>query len=158
MKRHQGLVPISHEHRQILFIAQVLKRGIPRFRDTPATTGAKLAYAREQRDALLLPHQHREEALLFPRARAAGLTEIVETLLAEHRAMTAQLTALDDLYSDGPETEVHLDTLGHLIEAHVRAEERGLFPRLQAILSEGALVELGASWNDTGGLSCSTKV
>lgn len=73
MKRHLGLVPISHEHRQILFVAQVLKHGVPRFREAPATTSAKLVYAREQRDVLLLPHQQREEALLFPCALAAGL-------------------------------------------------------------------------------------
>lgn len=158
MKRHPGLVPISHEHRQILFVAQVLKRGIPRFREAPATTSAKLTYAREQRDVLLLPHQQREEALLFPCAHAAGLTEVVETLLAEHRAITVRFAALDGLDPDGTETEAQLDALGHLLEAHVRAEERGLFPRLQAMLSDETLVDLGASWSETGGLSCSTEV
>lgn len=158
MKRHLGLVPISHEHRQILFVAQVLKHGVPRFREAPATTSAKLVYAREQRDVLLLPHQQREEALLFPCALAAGLTEVAETLLAEHRAITARLAALDGLDPDGAETAAQLDALGYVLEAHVRAEERGLFPQLQAILPDETLVDLGASWSETGGLSCSTEV
>lgn len=154
MKRHPGLVPLSHEHRQILFVAQVLKRGIPRFRDAPATVSAKWLYAREQRDRLLVPHQRREEQRLFPPARAAGLAELVEALVVQHEAIGVQLAALEGLEAEGPEAEARLDALGHLLEAHVRTEERELFPRLQALLPDAALLAIGADWSEASGLSC----
>lgn len=154
MKRHPGLVPISHEHRQLLFAAQILKRGIPRFRDAPATAAAKLAFARRCAAELLLPHQQREEALLFPVAADAGLGEAVAALIAEHRAIDAALAGLDGLEAAAPELEAQLDALGQLLERHVRAEERGLFPQLQATLSAEALRALGERWHAAAGPSC----
>lgn len=154
MKRHPGLVPISHEHRQLLFAAQILKRGAPRFRDAPATAAAKLAFARRCAAELLVPHQQREEALLFPVAADAGLGEMVGALLVDHQAIDAALAHLAGVETEAPELEAQLDSLGQLLEAHVRAEERGLFPQLQATLSDEALRAIGERWRAAAGPSC----
>lgn len=154
MKRHPGLVPISHEHRQLLFAAQILKRGVPRFRDAPATAPAKLVFARRCAAELLLPHQGREEALLFPAAAEAGLGEMVAALLAEHHAIDAAFVRLTDLEAEATELEEQLDAIGRLLERHVRAEERELFPQLQTTLSAEALLAIGERWRAAAGPNC----
>lgn len=148
MKRHPGLVPLSHEHRQVLFIAQVIRRGAVRYRGAPNTTAEKMTYARQSLTALALPHMQREEDILFPAVR--GRDDVVDALIAvlipEHRRITADIATLHDDGVDAATLEERLNALGILIETHVRREERALFQRLQGVLTDEALRELGEQW------------
>jgi hemerythrin-like domain-containing protein len=149
MKRHPGLVPISHEHRQILFAAQIVRPGVPRYRDAPATLPDKQAYLRAFAGEILLPHTRREEALLFP--RISGLNEDIDALLAElgqeHRRLEELLHTVE-VAGDPAEP---LAAIGLLLESHVRREERRLFQAIQQLLSDEALQRIGAEWQDAGG-------
>lgn len=148
MKRHPGLVPLSHEHRQVLFIAQVIRRGAARYRGAPATTAEKLTYACQSLTVLALPHMQREEDILFPAVRGKddGVDALIAALITEHRRLAADIAALHDDGVDAATLDERLDALGRLLEAHVRREERALFQRLQAVLTDEALQELGEQW------------
>lgn len=69
---------------------------------------------------LLPPHQQREEALLFPVAADAGMGEAVAALHVEHHAIGAALARLAEFDAEAPELEAPLDSLGQLLDVHVR--------------------------------------
>lgn len=148
MKRHPGLVPLSHEHRQILFIAQVIRRGVARYHGAPATTAGKLEYARQALTAVVLPHLQREEAILFPaiKRRDDEVDALIMVLISEHRTLAVKVAELDEDEVDAAMLEERLDALGTLLETHVRHEERRLFQRLQAVLADDTLQEIGEQW------------
>ncbi len=148
MKRHPGLVPISHEHRQILFIAQVLRRGAVRYRGAPATTAEKLKYARQSLTAVALPHMQREEEILFPAVGGSDdeVDALIVALIAERRTLAETIANLNDDGIDAVTLEERLDSLGALLETHVRCEERILFQRLQVVLTDEELQASGDRW------------
>lgn len=121
MKRHPGLQQLSREHHHSLVLARRARRW--------ATQEAQArehgwdlireAYRRE-----LLPHFTEEETRLLPLLGADS--ELVTRTLDEH----AQLRRLA---LDGS-TGLELHELGSLLEAHIRFEERVLFPSLERLL------------------------
>ncbi len=143
MKRHPSLIPLSHDHRRILFFAQVIKRGVSRFKDAPATATQKLVYARQFYNDLVHVHLEREETVLFPSIQSIDpvIDILIVDLIAEHAAMRQQWHVLAAL-NDKREIESALDALGHVVEAHVRTEERQLFQRVQAVVPEATLQAL----------------
>jgi hemerythrin-like domain-containing protein len=149
MKRHPGLVPISHEHRQILFAAQIVRPGVPRYRDAPATLPDKQAYLRAFAAEILLPHTRREEELLFP--RISGLNAGIDSLLAELGREHRRLDELLHTFEAADDPTDRLAVIGLLLESHVRREERQLFQAIQQLLSDEALHRIGAEWQDASG-------
>ena len=92
----------------------------------------------------LRSHFEVEEAHLFPAvvAHLPGETNLVAQLLDEHDVMR---TRIRDLERD-PMTglDVRLPSLGRLLEAHVRREERVLFETMQREMEPADLETLGA--------------
>ncbi|MCW5943434.1 MAG: hemerythrin domain-containing protein [Fimbriimonadaceae bacterium] len=119
MKRHPALQPFSRDHNVGLVFARRIERG-----DAVAEEFAKL-WA-EELDA----HFRDEEALLGP---LVG-DDTRNRLVAEHRAIRelAESVATADL-----------GRLGRLLDAHIRWEERELFPAIEASASEAELAALG---------------
>lgn len=144
MKRHTALIPLSHDHRRILFFAQAIKRGISPFRDAPATTNDKLVYAQQFVNDLLQMHFECEETVLFRTIQSIDprIDALIVDLIAEHAAIRQQCHALAALTNEHT-IESALHALGHAVEAHVRTEERQLFERVQAVVPEGVLQTLG---------------
>ncbi|MCG8350175.1 MAG: hemerythrin domain-containing protein [Chloroflexales bacterium] len=140
MKRHPVLIPLSHEHRQALFAAQIIKYGISRYKGAPTTTQEKLAYIQSFHQEQLGTHFQFEEEVLFPLVR--GRDDIIDRLLTElaeeHALIIAHMNTLDQ----GDDCEQKLDRLGHALEAHIRKEERQFFERLQAVLGDEGLMKL----------------
>ncbi|MEM9934825.1 MAG: hemerythrin domain-containing protein [Bacteroidota bacterium] len=140
LKRHAALVPFSHEHRHILFLAQLLKKGSPKFQGYPTDLEGKVKYARSFFTQQLRPHIIKEEQVLFPRVTPLSpqIQELVQELKEEHLQMVslfeAWMTALPDLDD--------LNQAGFLIERHVRKEERVLFSLIQQFSDEELLKEI----------------
>ena len=142
MKRHQALIPLSHDHHGALLVALRLKKGGPAsWRDPwPEDFSA-------QRDALFLfvttdlyPHFALEEELLFPACseHPGELSILAAELAREHQAMRSQL---DDIQStDNVLLPEKLRAFGQALEAHVRKEERSFFPLLEEHLAAQAIV------------------
>ena len=135
MKRSPELTPLSHDHHQALFVALQLKRA-----QDPAPGQAYLAFLYRDGDR----HFEIEESILLPgwlAADPAADREAADRVLAEHRELRAGAARL----RSGRASVEELHALGELLEAHVRFEERELFPMIEVGLDEAALAELGAA-------------
>ena len=119
MKRSEALAPLSRDHHVALEVALRLRRGEPG--------------AAERFRAFLDADGRRHFAL-------------EEQLLLEHLTDVERSRMLDDhlmLASARPQDEVGSQALGERLAEHVRWEERELFPRLEADLSEEHLSAIG---------------
>ena len=135
MKRCDGLAPLSREHHAALVLAKRVaaaqRVAAPREELSVVVTDT---FARE-----LDPHFRTEEAALLPLLMEAGETELVARTLREHdelRELVRRIGAGD------------VDALwpfGAKLDAHVRFEERKLFPVAEAVLSPETLAGV-ADW------------
>jgi hemerythrin-like domain-containing protein len=128
MKRSQELIALTREHHHALVLA---RRAIDGAREL--ATGLAEIFASE-----LEPHFQIEEETLLPPMRDAGELARVARTLDEHRRLRALAQAVKqgDLGSLAP--------FGRLLEAHVRFEERDLFPCAEAVLPAAALAAVAA--------------
>ena len=134
MKRHPALVPLSHDHHQVLVIAQRLRR-------------ATNATATEISDAFLAAweseekqHFRLEEELLLPAYAAHGDPghPVVMRMLQDHMLIRRDAARL----ANDPSLEL-LHELGNRLADHVRLEERELFPLIEETMPESELQALG---------------
>ena len=134
MKRSQELIALTREHHHALVLA---RRAIVAARE-PAAAQALAAQLEQLFARELEPHFQVEEQRLLPALRAAGESEHAARTLEEHQ----QLRALARAGAGGDAAS--LLSFGQLLEAHVRYEERELFPRAEAILPAHALAAVAA--------------
>jgi iron-sulfur cluster repair protein YtfE (RIC family) len=135
MKRSDALVPLSRDHHQGLVAAQRLRRATAE--TAPAAREGFLEFwDREGRE-----HFRIEEDVLLPAYARYGSPEheAVVRVLVDHvdlRRQAADLAAY-------PQTAVaDLHELGDRLAAHIRHEERVLFPHIEAALPDDALADL----------------
>ena len=134
MKRNPALVPLSHDHHHGLVEARRLRRAAsagPEER-REATAAFIVFFERETR-----PHFRDEEERFFPLLVGAAdpATELVTRALLEHQEIHALVRDLEGAPSQ-------LARLGELLEAHIRFEERTLFPLIEEVATEAALRRL----------------
>ncbi len=141
MKRHPDLRTFSDDHHQGLVNARRLKRAAGGEGDLTDTARAFLEFWRQ--DTSL--HFRKEEEVLLPvLARYGGnlsQRSVVE-MLSQHahiRGLAMQLG--DELEGEGIREDT-LRNLGEQLEAHIRLEEREVFPFIEEALPEGALQEV----------------
>jgi len=134
MKRSQELIELTREHHHALVLA---RRAIVAAREGSAARAlaAELTqlFAHE-----LEPHFLIEEGRLLPPLRDAGAHAQAARTFDEHR----QLRALAQAAAAGDAAS--LSSFGLLLDAHVRFEERELFPLAEAILPVNVLAEVAA--------------
>ena len=138
MKRSDALAQLSRDHHHGLVVAQQLNRA----------TETNIAAAR---DAFLSfweheGHQHFrvEEDILLPAvARHHPPTDdTIVRVLTDHVDLRRRAA---DLAADPSPTPDALHELGERLHAHIRHEERVLFPFVEAALSENEFIELAAA-------------
>jgi hemerythrin-like domain-containing protein len=144
MKRHPSLRPFSDDHHQGLVNARRLKRAASG--EEPNATNAAHDFLEFWRRDTSLHFRKEEEVLLPVLARYAGdLDERpVLQMLAQHariRGLAMQLS--DELEQDGVRQDT-LRNLGEHLEAHIRLEERRVFPLVEETLPEHALQEVAS--------------
>ncbi len=129
MTRHEQLAHLSREHHQFLIVAQLLKKGAPEYARLPKTVPGKLGYAMEHYESVIKPHIEREEAILFP--AVAGIDPTIDQLIYELQDDHVEIeTGFQRLEADA-NVLLAMDSLGHLLDEHVRKEERQFFELLQ---------------------------
>jgi len=132
MKRHPALVPLSHDHQHALVEARRLRRAA----DAPEATGAATAFLRFFAEETV-PHFREEEELLFPSfIEFEEARELIVQALLEHQRLHALTARLQQLVTAGAQVEDVMRELGELLQAHVRLEERQLFPLIERLLAE----------------------
>jgi len=145
MKRHAALIPLSHDHHDILVIAQGLILGRSK---APRSTWPTDKQAQADRVVLffaqsLQPHFDLEETRLFPAvvSRLPDQQALVTALTDEHETLRAHVQALPRHAT--AELHTRLPQLGELLVKHVRREERILFETIQRRLPADELEALG---------------
>ena len=137
MQRHPGLRDLSSDHHHALVQAQRLQRGAAADEATRLKSVAEF---------LQFWHEHaqrhfseEEQALLPYFARWGELNqEPIHQMLREHALIRRDASLLEA--GDYNESTCH--DFGAQLEAHVRLEERVIFPLIEAALPEAALAEL----------------
>jgi hemerythrin-like domain-containing protein len=126
VKRSPSLIPLSHDHHHALVAARRLRLAADRD-DAAAEAAAFARFFSEES----VPHFREEEERLFPLvAFSDEARPLVVRALLEHQ----QLHALVRELSSGERARLH--EAAELLEAHVRFEERELFPLIERLLGD----------------------
>jgi len=126
MKRIPALQPLSREHHTALTLAKACERAVQsRDKEQTGKTCQRViqAFADE-----LEPHFQIEEQSLLPLLNSAENRHLEQRTLEDHRQLRALLEGLQQNDIEA------LDNFGKLLSAHVRFEERELFPVLEGLL------------------------
>lgn len=137
MKRDPSLVTLSHDHQHALAVALELIRA-----EEPGLIAARDRMLRFMGDEGYR-HFEVEERILLPfiADEIPPNDPDVERVLADHAEIRSRTEFLSK--TDSP-TMSQVTELGSLLQDHVRHEERGLFPRIEAALGRDRLLRLGA--------------
>ncbi|MDA2924648.1 hemerythrin domain-containing protein, partial [Acidobacteria bacterium AH-259-L09] len=141
MKRHESLIPLSHDHHLGLILAQRIKQGKSKAPQSswPERRDLQRDRAVEFFDTELIFHLQAEEKFLFPLAEKylPPENEIISLLRKHHaqlRNLIMQLRA-----AEGLQLENMLLRFAHVLEEHIRKEERIFFQQIQKEIPEDQL-------------------
>jgi mannose-6-phosphate isomerase-like protein (cupin superfamily) len=134
MPRHPSLVPLSHDHHHGLVVARRLRRAVSEDERRRAAEAFVHFIDGEGGD-----HFREEEDLLFPLVVASldESPELVERAALDHIHLRTAAVRLRRAQSP-PDAEV-LRALGTRLDAHIRLEERALFPLAELVVPESEL-------------------
>lgn len=131
MQRHSSLVPLSHEHKRLLFVCRYLKKDAAPYEGFPLETQAKFEYIVKVFHELMVPHIQKEEYLFEKCAgKHAAIDAMIQELQEEHLIISRMYSTL----TDSADMDVAMDVLACSLEAHIRKEEREFFELLQSEL------------------------
>ena len=126
MKRKPALIPLSHDHHHVLAAARRLRLSSDRANASAGAAVFSRFFAAES-----VRHFREEEERLFPLvADAEEARPLIVRALLEHQ----QLHALAARVARGDTAPMR--DLAELLEAHVRFEERELFPLIERLLGD----------------------
>jgi iron-sulfur cluster repair protein YtfE (RIC family) len=129
MKRHPALISLSHDHHHALVQGRRLRRAADRD-DDPGAVAAEFV---EFFAAVSVPHFREEEETLFPLvADSDAARPLVVEVLLEHQRLHALVAEL----RSSAEVRAPMRQIGELLEAHVRREERELFPLIERLAAD----------------------
>jgi iron-sulfur cluster repair protein YtfE (RIC family) len=142
MKRAAELRELSDDHHHGLVQARRLRRVASGETDDPAEAAkAFLEFWRKETST----HFRKEEEVLLPVLSRHGgdpaRGPLVE-MLAQHARIRGLVMQLSDEVTDGDARPETLRSIGELLEAHIRLEERQAFPMIEETLTDDALREV----------------
>lgn len=129
MKRSEFLQPLSREHHTALSLARSCERAAQSGDPEKVSQACQQAIQEFSRE--LDRHFQFEERSLLPLLQDTDTQPLVQRTLAEHRQLHA---LLDGLQQNDVKA---LSSFGRCLIAHVRFEERALFPAIEGLLYPG---------------------
>jgi iron-sulfur cluster repair protein YtfE (RIC family) len=133
-RRHESLIPLSREHHYGLLVCLRIHRGLENHK-------ADLVWLSERAEKVirffesdLKTHFAVEEEIVFP--AMSGIEEadsVIRELIEEHRDIRRLIQRL----APSPKIVPLLREFADLLEAHIRKEERVLFPCYERHISPG---------------------
>jgi iron-sulfur cluster repair protein YtfE (RIC family) len=151
-RRHESLIPLSREHQYALLLCLRIHRRLPgRTHDIDrlrTRAGKTIRFFEEE----LTVHFRAEEQVLFPAmSKLSGVGEIIGELLAEHRNLESLVDSLRAV--EGGSLAQALAEFADMLEAHIRKEERTLFPiyeqlapaEVKSAVEQGILLLIGSA-------------
>jgi iron-sulfur cluster repair protein YtfE (RIC family) len=145
MKRTPELRTLSEDHHHGLVHARRLRRAAEGEEANSAEPVAKEFLDFWQKEIAI--HFRKEEEVLLPVVARYGGDVVQDPLvemLAQHARIRGLVMRLSDEVVGGYVRLETLQELGEQLEAHIRLEERAVFPLVEESLSEAALTELAA--------------
>ncbi len=135
MKRHIALQPLSRHHHKILLVAQLFKKEAPPYRGLPTDIEGKVDYAIQTLDKIYNIHIDTENKVFEIVKSTTGVFDgLIKDLEADHKAF---LDAFEAFKFSKREYQIDwLDDFGHMLEHHIRIEERELFQGIQEVCPE----------------------
>ena len=146
MKRHEGLFPLLHHHHHALVISKDLK-------DIGTSKGEK-TYKIVLRELVEFwekdgnEHFRDEEEVLIPlylRFESEPNVDLVKKVLYQHAEIRGLITAIRNNQQADHE---QLNLLGHLLDEHIRLEERELFPVIEEAVPEKYLYQASGKFHN----------
>lgn len=128
MQRHSSLVPLSHEHKRLLFVCRYLKKDAAPYEGFPLETKARFEYIVKVFHELMVPHIQKEEYLF---EKCAGQHEAIDTMIRELQEEHLIISRMYSTLTDSTDMDAAMDVLACSLEAHIRKEEREFFELLQ---------------------------
>ena len=126
-RRHDSLIPLSREHQYGLMLCLRIHRGLIEHDADKDWLQMKAGVAVRFFEGELLTHFQAEEEFLFPAMRdLLDAMPIIGELLAEHEKMRRLIDQLRQ--SEAGSLASTLKEFADTLEAHIRKEERELFP------------------------------
>lgn len=133
MQRHPNLIPLSHEHKSLLFVCRYLKKDAAPYEGYPLDAQSKFAYMVKVFQEIMVPHIQKEDHLFEQcYGRNAVIDGMLDELREEHRIISGMYSAL----VDHPDLVEAMHTIAVSLEAHIRKEERVVYEKLQAELPD----------------------
>ena len=138
-RRHDSLIPLSHQHQHALALAVVIRRRFGMEKGRKHWREQQVERVQGAWRAELKGHFEVEEGLLFPEMEGyLGKLRLVEELLRDHASIQG-LVKLLEMSSEFP----LLDGFSALLEAHVHKEERELFTEFEKRMPADEARKLG---------------
>ena len=139
-KRHDSLIPLTHDHHHTLAQARRLKDAAKQ--DDVQRRGAAGDFANFYLGSALR-HFHEEEELFFaPLVDHPEARDLVLRAVSDHLRLHALVRALKRQLS-GPAIDPDvLEKISKLLTEHIRFEEQELFPLIERLIPEHDLVDL----------------
>jgi hemoglobin len=142
MKRHPSLAHLSREHHGALILARLLQNDAPAYKGLPTDTFGKAEYALKFYKEELVKHFETEEkALSLVLGVNDTLDLLVHSITKEHQVLHESFESV----KENTKLQEHLDTLGKALEAHIRKEERELFPLIQETCGKELMIAIDKS-------------
>jgi iron-sulfur cluster repair protein YtfE (RIC family) len=143
MKRHASLAPLSREHHGALILAQLLKNSSTVYRGLPSDSAGKANYAISFYQEELVKHFKEEEKIVIGKIGGidASLDALAGEIIAEHK----ELGKLFGSIKEADDLPAHLEKIGHVLEQHIRKEERVFFPLIEMRCPAKLLSEIEAA-------------
>lgn len=126
MKRSEFLQPLSREHHTALSMAKSCERAAQSGDAEMVSQACRRVIQEFSRE--LDRHFRFEERSLLPLLQSAEAQRLVQRTLADHQQLYGLLDALQQNDVDA------LDSFGKCLIAHVRFEERELYPVIESLL------------------------
>lgn len=143
-RRHDSLVPLSHDHHHALAHARRLEEAASMNDESDrrrATDDFNNFYL-----GSLVRHFREEEELFFaPLVDHEDARALVMQAVTEHLSVHAMVRTLKRELVHGRAEPSRLRNLSKLLTAHIRFEERDLLPLVEWLLPEDVLRELATS-------------
>jgi iron-sulfur cluster repair protein YtfE (RIC family) len=133
IKRNENIIPLSKDHHTTLLFCWKLTQGVKLGSDATVMKNYVSYFWKDHME----PHFREEEEILF----APLVDDMVQKAIAEHHQIKEQVDKV--LHSEGDATAAALTTLSTMVDAHVRYEERQLFPHLEQALTTAQLSQIG---------------
>lgn len=134
MQRHPSLIPLSHEHKRLLFACRYLKKDAAPYKGFPLDTNARFKYIVSVFQEVMVGHIQKEEYLFeLCKGHHPAIDALIQELLLEHQQISRMYSALSE---PGTLLDDTMDSLARSLETHIRKEERILFQLLQEHLPQ----------------------